>query len=296
MEMVTEQTLEEYTREKLKRHYENSSLFTENMSDLYVLYQNKFLMRLINIDEKEKLENDLLQSMQSQIFKGYALAREIYMNEETLIPDTFLQAPDNVLREMLPQMIIESTNDLKTSIRSEKTQSLISYLITKYENILPLCDNFVMAGTMFGAWIAFLDLRNDRKIEPSSMKSKISSRLYDPSDIWFIDPEKYIACEVINSNSEKWILKPWSSNYPHINTLGEIYINYISKEDRINMNQSLPIYIDNEQEIKDEIHLNIILEHNIPQHETDAIISLIVNQINHITGLPTTSIFLSLKN
>lgn len=292
----SKESLEVFTREKLEWHYQSDNVFGQGMADLFTLYQGKFFQFIREENERKLFEEDIIQSMQSQIFKGYAIGREIYTDEDTVIPDNFLRQTDKLLKEMVPLMIISQTDHLRENFRTQRTQNMISKMIVRYENILPICNSFEMSATMFGAWYAFLDLKKDRELITLNLGSQeLHSMLHHPGDIWFIDPEKYAACIVINEESETWLIKPWSSYYPKLDTIGEIVIQYVSKEKRQLMNSHLPFYRDNELPVRDEIYVSLILEAQIPDYETEIMGQVIIDRIKTKTKLTNEQIFFSLK-
>src|SRR4051812_39188985 len=101
-------------------------------------------------------------------------------------------------------------------------RELITWMIKKYEDVLPTLNNMVLHSAYLGFKWAVLDERELRGLE--SYKTQIEGILGPIDDVTFVHPQYYVSAEIKNySIIEKWSLYDLLTD----DKVGDIWISLI---------------------------------------------------------------------
>ncbi|WP_209124371.1 hypothetical protein [Alkalihalobacillus sp. BA299] len=293
-----QELINEFTQEKLKHHFDNNNQFLEDYARMFYFYANKF-NPLISENYREEFQDMLYESAKTQYYNGYFIAREFIEHEETVIPDEWLSRSEGMLKEQIPSMLFEAGGqDFPEIIRTETSQKLVRWCITKFEDIRGLLQEVFMDITLLGSLRAFLDERDIRGVKTVSNENKELQGILAPyNDIYFIDPQKYLMCLLHNQGSETWEIHLWSSLQLPNTKIGEITLHYLNTNDLSNMSKYLPVYEDTPVEMAnyEKVYVNISILELMNEGELNALIETVVKSIEERNGVNQENIALSVS-
>lgn len=220
MSTAKELNISDYTDKKLKAHYQNNEEFNQELFLSYEFYKSRFIP-LINDHDVERLENELLTSIKSQIFNGYFMAVEFLNHVETQISDEWFQQSAGMIAQQLPDLLREITeNQLEEVIAYDHLKKLASWLVVNYEGVYPTLMDISLNTACLGAKWALIDEGVKRGIK--LYKPQHKGILGNLDDVTFINPESYITCTTMNQSAEVWDLI--KSNHNTLDKVGEVTI------------------------------------------------------------------------
>lgn len=284
--------LHEYCSEKLTNHFENSNYFMKEFAEMYSFYLKKF-NHIVTEDYMEDFKDKLYESAKTQFYNGYFIAREFIDHDETTIPDEWLLSPDGILKEQIPHMLFEAgAGDFNEIIRTATAQKLVSWSITKFEDIRGLLQQTFIDITLLGSWRAFKDERDTRGL--SRPIQEHTSFLAEYNDLLFLDPQKYLMCLMKNDGSETWEIHLWSSLQVPETKIGEVSIHKLTTSN-LSVMSNFPAY-DNAPEAManhEKLYVSISVLQSNNEEEIDALINNIVLRIVDQNNLEMNNIALS---
>ncbi|QCJ45479.1 hypothetical protein FAY30_26430 (plasmid) [Bacillus sp. S3] len=220
MSTTVELDISDYTDRKLKAHYQNNEGFNKDLFLVYEYYKSK-LLPLVKAQDAARLENELLESIKSQIFNGYFMAVEFLNLEETQISDEWFQQSAGMIAQQLPDMLREITgNQIEEVITYDHLKKLASWLVVNYEGVYPTLMDISLNTACIGAKWALLDEGEKRGLKLYQPQQKGILANFD--DVAYLNPESYITCSAMNQLSEVWELI--KSNYNTLDKIGEVSI------------------------------------------------------------------------
>lgn len=237
------------TSEILQSHFETNQEFRDEFSGYIYFYAQKFKKQLRE-EQHDEFERIFEEVCKSQFFQGYYLMLEILRDEDTNLPQEFLEQPIGVLTNEVPSMLRKAYQEtLKEIIRTAPTQKYVMWMITNYENIYDLVNQVIFDITCLGSRKALLDERLKRDIQEIKESKTLLGNGYDLN---FITPQTYIKLQTINSQVETWDIHWWSTVNDERERVGDITAIAINTP-----NEEVNGYILNIQ------MLNIIADHEI---------------------------------
>lgn len=237
------------TSEILQSHFETNQEFRDEFSGYIYFYAQKFKTQLRE-EQHDEFERIFEEVCKSQFFQGYYLMLEILRDEDTNLPQEFLEQPIGVLTNEVPSMLRKAYQEtLKEIIRTAPTQKYVMWMITNYENIYDLVNQVIFDITCLGSRKALLDERLKRDIQE---KEESKTLLGNGYDLNFITPQTYMKLQTLNSQVETWDIHWWSTINNERERVGDITAIIINTP-----NEEVNGYILNIQ------MLNIIADHEI---------------------------------
>lgn len=220
MSTAIELNFSNYTDKKLKAHYQNNEEFNQEIFLSYEFYKSR-LIPLVKDHDVERLENELLDSIKSQIFNGYFMVVEFLNHEETQIENKWFQQSAGMIAQQIPDMLREITgNQLEEVITYDHLKKLASWLVVNYEGVYPTLMDISLNTACMGAKWALIDEGEKRELKLYEPQHK--GILGNLDDVTFINPESYITCKTMNQSTEVWELI--KSNRNTLDKIGEITI------------------------------------------------------------------------
>jgi hypothetical protein len=212
-----------YVEGRLKEHTLNPR-FNNYLSRLKTFYAQKFLYQ-VQDEKREAFYQYFTDMFNAQFFNGYFIASEILKGDNNPIPDEWYQQPEGILTLEVTRLVQEAigTAELIEAVRTNEGQKFSLWIITQIEDILHIVRKVITDITILGAKQAFLDQRNERKIKPPKTLFKgFFSRL---DDVYFVESDKYLTCEIKTDTTELWSLNEWMTNSFNQETkIGEVMI------------------------------------------------------------------------
>lgn len=220
MSTAVELNIVDYTDKKLRAHYQNDESFNQELYLAYEYYRSR-LLHLVKEQNVERLENELFESIKSQIYNGYFMAVEFLNQEDTQIMGEWFQQSSGMIAQQLPDLLREITgNQLEEVITYDHLKKLTSWLVIQYEGVYPTLMDISLNTACIGAKWALLDEGEKRGLNLYHPHHK--GILANVDDVTFLNPETYITCGTMNQASEVWeIIK---SNYHTLDKIGEATI------------------------------------------------------------------------
>lgn len=277
-----EEVIHEYSQEKLTNHFKNNNQFVKDFATMFYFYSSKF-NQTISEEYHDEFQNMLYESAKTQYYNGYFIAREFIEHEETVIPDEWLSQTEGMMKEQIPSMLFEAGGgDFHEIIRTETSQKLVRWCITKFEDIRDLLQEVLIDITLLGSLRAILDEKDTKGIKTVINENReIQGILAAYNDLYFVDPQKYLMCLLHNQGSETWEIHLWSSLQLPNTKIGEITLHHLSKSDLNAMSNYLPAYqgtsVEMENREKIYISISIIVLNN--ESEIDALVERIIESI-----------------
>lgn len=271
---MTTKTTEEiynYTENRLKAHYQNDSSINEELSNL-LSYYNLMLNERVKDEDKERLKNELFQTITQQIFNGYFIVVEILNLAKEEIPDDNLKQPIGILTQQIPDLLRSVTGEnYESTITHEPFRKLSSWLITEYEGIYPLLMDLALNSAVVGSKWAFLDERDKRGlVEETQMEMTLFA---DPINVTYLNPETYITAEIINENAELWTIT--KTRWNGFDKVGEITII---------------------KTVLKEVRLNISIKANIAEAERNIIIDRVIQKVTDSNLIQDTKLTITITS
>lgn len=254
MTTLTTEEIYNYTENRLKAHYQNDSSINEELSNL-LSYYNLMLVERVKDEDKERLKDELFQTITQQIFNGYFIVVEILNLAKEEIPDDNLKQPVGILTQQIPDLLRSVTGEnYESTITHEPFRKLSSWLITEYEGIYPLLMDLALNSAVVGSKWAFLDERDKRGLVE---ETQVEMTLFaDPMNVTYLNPETYITADIINENAELWTIT--KTRWNGFDKIGDITII---------------------KTVLSEVRLNISIKANIAEGERNIIIDRVIQKV-----------------
>lgn len=211
-----------YTDNKLKAHIENNKEFDREFIQ-YNMYYQELLGSKVKPTEQETFTNLLFNAIKSQIFNGYFLFRELLEKESTMINDEWYTQAQGKLITQIPNIIKEASGENYIEVVTSTTmREFITWMIKRYEDVLPILNNMSLHCASLGFKWAIIDERDRKGLQPYIANIEGYLGLLD--DITFIHPQYYIVADLKNDAlTEKWAL----FDFLNQEKLGDIWISLI---------------------------------------------------------------------
>ncbi len=282
------ETRQQFCERKLKDHFNHNGDFKQEFAKTFNYYLNKF-SDIVPKPDMEEFESALFESFKSQYYQGYFIAREFIEHEETMIPNTWLETSNSIIKEQLPEMISEAMpNDFTEQIRTPLSSKLISTAIQNYENVRELLNEVIVDVTLLGSYRAFLDEKIDRGVEtPLPSDTSYMGVLGAYNDLTFIDPQKYVTCVTRTVNSENWGIFLWSSIGEFQTKVGEIIIQKLDVETLKDMKDRFLLYqnADDDMVNGEQVYLTFSILQHMPENEAVNLIESVKQRVSSVTGV-----------
>ncbi|MEK4671401.1 hypothetical protein [Niallia sp. FSL R7-0271] len=271
MTNLTTEEIYNYTENRLKAHYQNDSSINEELSNL-LSYYNLTLVERVKDEDKERLKDELFQTITQQIFNGYFIVVEILNLAKEEIPDDNLKQPVGILTQQIPDLLRSVTGEnYESTITHEPFRKLSSWLITEYEGIYPLLMDLALNTAVVGSKWAFLDERDKRGlVEETQMEMTLFA---DPMNVTYLNPETYITADIINENAELWTIT--KTRWNGFDKLGEITII---------------------KTVLNEVRLNISIKANIAEAERNIIIDRVIQKVTDSNLIQDTKLTITITS
>lgn len=254
MTILTAEEIYSYTENRLKAHYQNDSSKSEELSRL-LDYYNLMLVERVRDEDKERLRDELFQTITHQIFNGYFLVVEILNMAKDEISNDNLEQPVGVLTQQIPDLLRGITGeDFETTITHEPFRKLSSWLITEYEGIYPQLMDLAVNTAVVGSKWAFLDERDKREL---TGENQVDITLFaDPMDVTYLNPETYITADILNEQAELWTIT--RTRYNGFEKIGDLTVI---------------------KTVLNDVRLNISIKANLPEAERNLIIDGLIQKV-----------------
>jgi len=293
-----EDIINEYTQEKLTYHFKNNDKFVEDFATMFYFYSSKF-NHIVSEEYLEEFENMLYESAKSQYYNGYYIAREFIEHEETVIPNEWLSKTEGIIKEQIPSMLFEAGGgEFHEIIRTETSQKLVRWCITKFEDIRGLLQEAFVDITLLGSLRAFLDEKETRGVLTTSDQNKeLQGLLASYTDLYFVDPQKYLMCLLHNQGSETWEIHLWSSLQLLNTKIGEVTLHNLNRNDLTSMYNHLPVYEGTPVEManNEKIYVSISILELMNEGEINALVDNVVKSIEIRNGISQDNIALTVS-
>lgn len=265
---MTTLTMEEiytYTENRLKAHYQNDSSKNEELSNL-LSYYNLMLVERLKDHDKERLKDELFQTITQQIFNGYFIVVEILNLAKEEIPDDNLKQPVGLFTQQIPDLLRSVTGEnYESTITHEPFRKLSSWLISEYEGIYPILMDLALNTAVVGSKWAFLDERDKRELVE---ENQVEVTLFaDPMNVTYLNPETYITADILNENSELWTIT--KTRWNGFDKIGDITII---------------------KTVLNEVRLNISIKADIDESERNIIIDRVIQKVTESGSLQDTKL------
>ncbi|WP_066412906.1 hypothetical protein [Sutcliffiella cohnii] len=240
---IREKEIHKFSQEQLTEHFNNNNQFIKDYATMFYYYANTF-NNIVSEDMREEFQSRLYESVKTQYYNGYFIAREFLAHEETEVPDGWLTQPEGIMKQQIPPMLFDAAGgDFAEIVRTETSQKLVSWSITKFENIRSLLQEVIIDVTLLGSFRAFIDERNIRGLNVRASGNEVEMGILAPyNDFHFIDPQKYLLCLLNHQDTEVWEIHLWSSIQVEKTKVGEVSIHRLTNQTLQSMYNNLPIY------------------------------------------------------
>lgn len=237
MAVALETNIYSYTENKLHALSQKSAEFNRQLGTLNQIYQSSF-DKFLREEDKERFTEDFFSACKSQIFNGFFIFREILLNDNKSISDTFFEQPDGAITVQIPELINQAAGeDVYQVIITEQMSNLTSWMVTQYEDVLPLLREVAYSCVCLGFKWAILDEREQRGV--NGYKAHLDGLLGKIDDLEFINPINYISCIVVNEQTEKWEI--YKLGHEDLHKIGEVYI--LNVDEQTGYNYLMSIYL-----------------------------------------------------
>lgn len=237
MAVALETDLYKFTENKLHALSQNSADFNRQLGAINQIYQSSFEM-FLREEDKERFTEDFFSACKSQIFNGFFIFHEILLNDYESFSSSFFEQPEGAISVQIPELINQAAGEeVYQVILTEQMSNLTSWMITKYEDVLPLLREAAYSCAYLGFKWAILDEREQRGI--NGYKPHLDGLLGKLDDLEFINPINYISCIVVNEQTEKWEI--YKLGHEDLHKTGEVYI--LKVDEQTGFNYLLSIYL-----------------------------------------------------
>jgi len=246
-----------YTEQKLKAHLQNNNVFSFELETLFSYYLS-ILLDKVKEGDRARLEKELNDSINGQVFNGYFIIQEALNNEEAQIADKWFEQPKGSLAQQVPDALRDLTGDnIDEIITNNPLKKLSSWLVVEYEDVYATLMDISLNTAAMGAKWAIYDEAEKRGIEHYSPQYKGMLAYLD--DVTFLNPQNYISVGIMNEKAEVWEII--DSKFNELAKIGEVTVVEYAAEDN-----SVQYYM----------NVNIINDSVTPKQRQELVNSLVI--------------------
>lgn len=216
-----------YTEQKLKAHLQNNPIFSYELESLFAFYLS-ILTDKVKETDIARLEKELNDSINGQVFNGYFIIQEALNSGESVIMDDWFHQSKGSLAQQVPDALRGLSGDnIDEIITHNPLKKLSSWLVVEYEDVYATLMDISLNTAAMGAKWAIYDEAEKRGIEHYSPQYKGMLAYLD--DVTFLNPQNYISVGVMNEKAEVWEII--DSKYNELAKIGEVtVVEYAAEE------------------------------------------------------------------
>ena len=266
---------------EISQEFEKNNQFVISFNNSFEFYLLKFWRFIKEKPEREEFSEQFFIYAKQLFLEGYFVVDEYINQPETeSIPNDFLTQPNGLIKEQ-SYGILNAEQGLEDIISLDTTVPFEAWVLNNHEGTEQLLYEVKRDLIILGANFRFIKERENRKIfiKPE-LEERIKGILHRSDDLFFIDPQKFLACVFTNPSTEIWSIHHWST-VENEKTFGNLMIQKFLKSDLNRIYQELPIHGENKPDAvpNNYIILTLSLEQNIQENELHLICSTLLDAI-----------------
>jgi hypothetical protein len=282
---------------RLKNLWENDEQFVENFKGYFEFYKNKFA----KIFAKSSLRDEFIEKFFTYVtdlfYQGYYLGLELLEHDEVTIEDLFFAQTDGVIREQVYDILKGAAGDLVQLLSHKESADFETWVLEQDDSAQPILLQTKVDFACLGAYQCFLDERKSRDIHViSEPEGDIQGIVARSDELFFVDPQKFLACLFTDGHSELWDIYLWATVPTRNKKVGEVHVSYFKPEVTNKLVEVLPFYRGLEAMKREEgvVTITLILSSKVSERERFPIVANIVQNVNKRLGLDYSNINVTL--
>lgn len=273
---------------RLKNLWEKDEQFGEDFKGYFEFYKNKFVKVSSNRSIRDEFIDKFFTYVTDLFYQGYYLGLELLEHEEVSVEDRFFSQPNGIIKEQIFDLLTGAAGDLVQVLSHEDSAEFEMWILAEDDSAEPALLQTKVDIACLGTLQAFLDARKSKDIyvaaEPTGELQGIA---YRSDDLFFVDPQKFLACLATDGQSEVWELRLWSTVPARERKIGEMHVSRFKVDVTNKLVEVLPFYRGYEAMKKEEdtVMINLTLTTKVPEREQLPIVANVVQSINKRWGI-----------
>lgn len=280
--LQTEQTRYEQCIKELNSEFEHNNQFVIYFNNIFEFYKQKFWKFIKEKPLQKEFGENFFTYSQQLFIEGYFMVDDFIQQPNTeKIPNEFLAQPNGIIQQQVFD-ILNSEQGLEDIISLDQTVEFEAWVLDNYEKAEHLLFEVKRDIILLGGAHRFIKEREKQEISiRNEPEERVKGIIHRSDDLFFVVPQKYLACVFTNPTTENWTLFYWSTLGKE-EGIGNLTVQKYLKNDLQRMFQELPQYEMNKPTDVPEKHivLTLTLEKDIHDVELYFLCSTLIQAIS----------------